>query len=79
MDDDNLVSKKENSIDDLINSAKKRGKVKISSEEVEEKLKSKIKELESKKKEEAAMQEAANLGYDHISLKGFPIIPEALI
>ncbi|MDP2685214.1 MAG: GspE/PulE family protein [bacterium] len=76
---DDLISKKENSIDDLIKSAHNPGKIKISSDEVEDKLKSKIKELESKKKEEAAMQEAAELGYDHITLKGFPIIPEALI
>lgn len=76
---DDLISKKDKSINDLINSSHGKSKIQVSSEEVEEKLKSKIKELESKKKEEAAMQEAAELGYDHISLKGFPIIPEALI
>lgn len=77
--DDDLISKKENSIDDLIKSTHSQGKIKISSDEVEEKLKTKIKELESKKKEEEAMQEAANIGYDHIALKGFPINPDALI
>ncbi len=76
---DDLISKNDKSIDDLIKGYHNSGRVTISSDEVEEKLKTKIKELESKKKEEAAMQEAAEIGYDHIALKGFPINPDALI
>jgi len=76
---DDLISKADKSIDDLIQSSKNKGRIQISSDEVEEKLKTKIKELDQKKKEEEAMRDAAALGFDHIALKGFPINPEALV
>jgi len=77
---DDLAPKKEKDIDDLIKlSQEGKGKVKISSEDVEEKLKDKIREIEEKRKEMAALQEAEELGINHISLKGFPINPDALI
>jgi len=76
---DDLSPKKERNIDDLIKlSQDDPKKVKVSSDEVEEKLKDKIREIEEKKKEEAALQEAEEMGISHISLKGFPINPEAL-
>ncbi len=77
---DDLTPKREKDIDDLIKlSQGNKGKVKISSEDVEEKLKDKISEIEEKRKEQAALQEAEELGINHISLKGFPINPDALI
>ncbi|XOU94250.1 MAG: GspE/PulE family protein [Candidatus Kerfeldbacteria bacterium] len=78
--DDNLISKNDSSIDDLISQSQASNKkISITSDEVSDKLDTKIKEIASKKIEQAARNEAAELGFDHIALKGFPIIPEALI
>ncbi len=76
---DDLSSSQEKNIDDLIQLSHKSEKPQVSSEEVEEKLAAKIQEIESKKKEEAAQREAAQMGVEYIALKGFPIAPEALL
>ncbi|MBI5037496.1 MAG: type II/IV secretion system protein [Candidatus Kerfeldbacteria bacterium] len=73
-----ITSKHERSIDDLIRQSHD-GAPQVSSEEVEEKLKSKIHEIEAKRKEEATQEEAQRMGVGYINLKGFPIAPEALI
>ncbi|MFZ6036621.1 MAG: GspE/PulE family protein [Patescibacteria group bacterium] len=75
---DELTSKKENDIDDLIRLSQS-GRPQVSTSEVEEKLQEKIQEIESKKKEEAAQAEAERSGAGYINLKGFPIAPEALL
>ncbi|MFA6099159.1 MAG: GspE/PulE family protein [Patescibacteria group bacterium] len=54
-------------------------RIQISSDEVEEKLHEKMKELDEKRKEEAIRSQAAQAGANYIFLKGFPISPEALI
>lgn len=78
--EDDLISKKDNNIDDLIKSSNKnRRAIQISSEEVEEKLKQKIKDIDEKRKELEAQREAEELGAEYISLKGFPINPDALV
>ncbi|MCH7492101.1 type II/IV secretion system protein [Patescibacteria group bacterium] len=78
--DDDIQSKKEKSVDDLIKMSQSRQrKAHISSDEVEEKLERKIKEIDEKRKEEAALREAENVGLAYINLKGFPISPEALL
>ena len=48
------------------------------SAEAEEKLQTKVHEMDLKQKEQQAEQQAAVLGVPYISLKGFPIGPEAL-
>lgn len=66
-------------IDDLISAAQATGsRLQISSEEVEGKLQEKMEELEQKKKEEITRLQAEGSGLGYISLKGFPVAPEAL-
>ncbi len=76
---DELATSKDKNIDDLIRLSHNTEKPEVSSEEVEEKLTAKIKEIDAKKKEEAAQREAHQMGVDYIALKGFPIAPEALL
>jgi len=64
-------------INDLLNGSEN-GKLQVSSEETEEKLKHKIEEIEIKEKEKLVAEKASPLGLSCISLKGFPIEPEAL-
>jgi len=78
MSDNNLGSNEKN-IDDLIKmSSGKTGKIKITSEEVEEKFEEKMKEIKFKKKEQIAQEKATQFGLGYVNLKGFPIGPEAL-
>ena len=61
--DDDIQSKKEKSVDDLIKMSQGgKKKAHISSDEVEEKLKTKIREIDEKRKEEAALREAEDAG-----------------
>ncbi len=52
--------------------------LKISSTDVEEKLKKKISQVSIKEKEVEAMRLAAQLGYPHIDLEKFPVSQQAL-
>jgi len=76
---DDIISQHEHGLDDLLGAARARqgGKVKVSSDEVEEKLKDKIKEIDQKKKEEEAREQAASLGVGYIFLKGLPVSSDA--
>lgn len=78
--DDNLTSKNDSSIDDLTSQSQASNKkISIATDDITDKLETKIKEIASKKIEQAAQNEATELGLDYIALLGFPIIPEALI
>ncbi|MBU0612386.1 GspE/PulE family protein [Patescibacteria group bacterium] len=66
-----------NTIDDLINGSDKK-KVHISSDETEEKLDQKIRDIDIKEKERVVEEKAALTGFSYISLKGFPIQSEAI-
>ena len=80
MNDDNINPQNDKDISELIQmSTGSKQAPHISSGEVEDKLKSKISEIEEKKKEEITEREAAALGVGYIFLKGFPLNPEALI
>lgn len=75
-----LTSKKDKSIDDLIQQSHSlNSRVEVSSDDVEEKLQTKIHEIKQKKVEELTQQRAANEGSPYINLKGFPVSPEALV
>lgn len=78
--DDDIISQNDKSIDDLIGAAKATaaGRIQVSSDEVEEKLKTKIREIESKKKEQDTRAQAEERGIGYIYLKGFPVSSEAL-
>ncbi len=74
-----IVSKNDRNISDLVKlSHGVSGKTAVSSDEVEEKLKEKIKQLDDQKKEELTREMADKSGYPYISLKGFPVAPEAM-
>ncbi|MFA5052290.1 MAG: hypothetical protein WC544_04525, partial [Patescibacteria group bacterium] len=79
--DDDITSQKEKGIDDLIGAARasQGGKIHVSSDEIEEKLKTKIHEIQSKKKEEETREQALASGIGYIYLKGFPVSSEALM
>lgn len=64
-------------IDDLRNESNGE-KLHVSSEETEEKLTHKIKEIEIKEKEKIVDEKAQAAGLGYIDLEGFPIEPEAL-
>lgn len=76
---DDLVSKSEKNISDLVQQSHNSASNFVTNkDEVEEKLKDKIKELGQQKKEELTRQAAEGVGFPYIFLKGFPISPEAL-
>ena len=64
-------------INDLLSGSSKQ-KVQISSEEVEEKLDQKIRDIDIKEKEKIVAEKAALTGVGYINLKGFPIQVEAI-
>jgi len=75
-----IVSKNDKNIGDLVKlSQNSPSKTSVSTDEVEEKLKEKIEELDERKKEELTRQAAEKFGYPYIFLKGFPVAPEALV
>jgi type IV pilus assembly protein PilB len=63
------------SINDLLKKSKLPS---ITSDEAKDKFAAKMKELELQAKEKEAAVKGAGLGFSHISLKGFPIVAEAL-
>ncbi|MFA6553628.1 MAG: GspE/PulE family protein, partial [Patescibacteria group bacterium] len=78
--DEDIVSQNEKSIDDLIGAARanQAGKIHVSTDEVEEKLKTKIHEIDTKKKEQDTREQALASGVGYIYLKGFPVSSDAL-
>ena len=64
------------SISDLI---RKPGSPTVASTETKDKFAAKMRELELAAKEKEAAKLAASLGLPYIDLKGFPIVPEALV
>jgi len=76
---DKDYNSKEKSIDDLIQmSDRQEERIKISSDEVEEKFQEKITKIDHKKKEQITQEKAQQLGVGYINLKGFPVSPEAM-
>lgn len=76
---DSIVSNKEKDVEDLIKqSTGSKAKIQISTEEVEDSLKTKIYEIDEKKKEQVTRDQAEADGFGYIFLKGFPISPEAI-
>ncbi|MFH1207690.1 MAG: GspE/PulE family protein [Patescibacteria group bacterium] len=77
---DDITSQNEKSIDDLIGAvrANQSGKIRVSTDEVEEKLKSKIREIATRKKEADTRERASSSGAGYIFLKGFPVSSDAL-
>jgi type II secretory ATPase GspE/PulE/Tfp pilus assembly ATPase PilB-like protein len=74
-----LISKNDKGINDLVGSSHNQpGHTSVNTDEVEEKLKEKIRQLDERKKEEVTREAADKLGYSYINLKGFPISPEAM-
>ncbi len=78
--DEDIVSQNDKSIDDLLGAARanQSGKIRVSTDEVEEKLKAKIHEIDTKKKEQDTRDQAASRGIGYIFLKGFPVSSDAL-
>lgn len=76
---DNPSVNNDKNINDLIKmSHGSGGRIQVSPDEVEEKLKNKMQEMQEKKEEAAVRQAADEAGVGYVSLKGFPISPEAL-
>jgi len=76
----NVTSQKDKNIDDLIEQSHEvKNRARVSSEEVEEKLKSKMREIDEKRKEEDTKKKADELGVNYVFLKGFPVSHDALI
>ncbi|MDD5039516.1 MAG: GspE/PulE family protein [Patescibacteria group bacterium] len=76
---DDIESKNEQDISDLIEqSRQRRTKFRVATEDVADKLRLKINEIDQRKKEELTRHKAEEAGFGYIFLKGFPISPEAL-
>jgi len=70
---------KDKNLKDLIDESKdEKKKVKIATEEDEEKLQEKMKEISIKERERATRGKANEWGLGYVDLSGFPITPEAL-
>ncbi len=77
---DDIESKTERDINDLIGQSRnKPGQIQVSSDDVEEKLKTKIQQIDENKKEQVTRELATTSGIGYVALKGFPVAPEALI
>ncbi|MFA5134936.1 MAG: GspE/PulE family protein [Patescibacteria group bacterium] len=75
-----LTSKTDRGIDDLIQqSHDASARIRVSPDDVEEKLQTKIHDIQEKKVEQVTQQRASQEGFPYISLKGFPVSPEALV
>jgi type II secretory ATPase GspE/PulE/Tfp pilus assembly ATPase PilB-like protein len=66
-----------NTINDLLKGSDK-NKIHVSSEETEEKLDQKIRDIDIKEKEKIVEEKASSTGMAYIDLKGFPIQAEAI-
>lgn len=70
---------KDKNIQDLINEEKgAKKKVRVATEEDEQKFQEKMQEIKIKERERATREKAESLGLGYIDLAGFPITPEAL-
>ena len=78
-DDDSNIIQKDTGIDDLISEEKAtKKKVKITTEEHEQKFKEKMEEIRIKEKEKVTRERAEEQNLGYINLTGFPISPEVL-